>query len=435
MKNTTVMLIIFGLFFMLISTCGGRDKSPIEVNTDTGGYDPGQNAAGYFTMLTLPSGGPFNMAEGMAVVDHDAPEARISCDFATLIDTASLNSAFNLESTDGNSVALDFDWNLGTYSSVDIRPGIDLSHNTTYIFTINPEQLSNVAGDKLDVDGDETGGEIPDDNIRLRFTTVQEGDTLPGQPVPETYDDIPPRVISDLYYLLDADSIVTIHWMDVSLAVDIVDYYYDPDGSQLQKALAETMFHSNSVILREGATKTSVPGNVFYDDDSTSTTYLRLTFDPSQNLAAGELYEFVLKAQLILDDNGNKLNNTDDRISAFVTTNMTSDSSIIVEDVISPAVSHFSDNGPTFTVTFTEEIDVSTINAATITVETYSGDPNSGNFVVGRVANGGAPTGFATTVTFHPNNPDWNSGYVTIRSSIRDLAGNRKGFDSSYYWQ
>jgi len=432
MKNAFSLIAVFALLMLVISGCGKREASPVEAATDASNYQPGHNAAGYYTLVMGPAGGPFSQPAGMAVVDHNALEALIVCQVATLLDVTSLAEGFTLVSTDGDEVALDFAWILSPETSLDIRPAVDLEYNTTYIFTLAANSLLSASGDMLDSDGDFIGGESPDDDIVLRFTTMEEGGT-PGTPVPMTDDNLQPAVISSLYYLLEPDSVISIHWMDLSVAIDIIDLAYDESGAFITKPLSPGIFNSTTVILRDEATGTPVAGDISYDDDTTSTTYTRVKFDPDSELAAGQSYQLVLKAQLITDDAGNKLSTTTDPIYTFTTINATSDSSIVVEDITRPAIDLFSNNGPTFTIRFTEEINPATINGATVSVW-YLGEPNVGSYEIGRVVSGGSPTGYATTVTFYPNNPLWSGDVVLIRSSIEDLAGNRKGTDEPRNW-
>lgn len=432
MIRTLTILLVLGLLLVPLFNCGKEDTTPVSPNTDVTALQPGQNARGYFTMSLAPSGGPFSLAVGMAVVEYDDPLAVISCGFATTIDTTTLANAFNLESSGGDNIDLVFTWVYGPITSINIRPAENLDHNATYIFSLLAAQLHNIAGDMLDVDNDHIAGESPDDNLRMRFTTVQEGGILPGEPVPETDDVLSPGFLTGLFYLIGEDD-VAIHWMDVSLGIYIADAYYDADGDFQIQALNEDVFNSSTIILREADTKTSVTGDISYDDASSSPTYYRLTFEPDDNLQAGKNYEFVLKAQQITDEEGNKLNDTGDIIYTFQTTNATHDSSVFVDDITPPTIDIFLDNGPTFTVEFSEEIDVTTISAATIVVS-YSEEYVPGSFIIDRVVRGGSPTGFATAVTFSPIDSDIYSGSVTIRTGIKDLAGNNMTSVVFYVW-
>ncbi|MCD6161121.1 MAG: Ig-like domain-containing protein [candidate division Zixibacteria bacterium] len=720
MKKILILLIIAGLMLLAVFSCNKRETNPIETNPDISDFNPGVNPLGYFDIVTEPTGGPLSRPEGMAVVDSDAPEAKIGCEFATRLDSATIDSAFSLVNTSGSEIALVYEFNFGPHTAVYIRPAADLDYNTTYILSISAALLKNEAGDMLDVDGDGVGGETPDDNLSCRFTThfqgdsfsdrdnddvydgqvdsngdhvwedvnsegetigetfidespynniwddgevyvddnsngsydagerytdnnfdsaytanaenlddsnhndyadlgeffsdadgdsvwdaaesytdlnfngswdntelrydynsngiydVGDGDTyldietengicdyaepfvnanndsvagpayndtinylvphwnnaesvsggydynnngeydagtflIPdgaeawnpmsvdsrlvyyngnwvsrrfcgfaeeftdanndsiwnpadefidiisngvwdaapevlttdvngdgmydtayaGIPVPQTDDDIPPAIIRNAYYLI-GDNEVSTKWLDVSIAIDIADSAYDAAGNRIQQALPSAAFDATNVILRDDAAKVPVECAISYDNVAASTTYLRLLINPTGNLAAGKAYEIVLKAQSITDAEGNKLLNTSDITYIFTTTNSTSDGNTVVDD-ITPPTETFTDNGPTFTIEFSEEIDVATISAATIAV-TYQGDPNSGRFVIGTVENGSSPTGLATTVTFYPNNSAWNSGEITVRSPIRDLAGNIKGNDTDYNW-
>ncbi|UCC78517.1 MAG: Ig-like domain-containing protein [Candidatus Zixiibacteriota bacterium] len=424
-------IIIIGLLLFSGLTCNERSTEFVGGTTDYGNYDPIQNPSGYFSAAIEPSGGPFSRPTGMAVIDNDSPEARILCEFNTQIDNSSLTDAFTLMSTGGENIPLEFYLSIGAVSSLTLWPGTDLEYNTTYILTLIAGNLLDVAGNNLDIDGDLVGGETPDDNIVLRFTTFN-ADSTAGSPVPNTSDDISPSILGNLYFLI-ADTIVAFRWMDVSLAVNISDYARDTLGNSYQLPLSPSEFDPLTVILRDSYTKTMVGGTIAYDDDSTSSTYLRLSYDPSSILAAGTDYELVLKAESIADAAGNKLDNTSDIIFNFTTIDRTSDSSIIVDDVIPPSVLSFSNNGPSFTIFFTEEIDVSTINPATISVS-INNSPNDGSLLVELFARPQSPTGYATQVTFYPNDPNQTGDMVIVRGMIADWTGNIKGDIDIYYW-
>jgi hypothetical protein len=424
-------LLIIGLLLSSGFTCSERSTEFVGGTTDYGNYGPDQNPSGYFNAIIEPSGGPFSRPVGMAVVEVDAPEARIICEFDTRIETSSLTEAFSLMSTDGENVPLNFNFTIGSVSSVNLRPDRNLDYNTTYIFTLTAGDLYDVAGNNLDIDGDMVGGEVPDDNIVRRFTTFNS-DSTAGTPVPNTDDDIPPSVLGNLYFLI-ADTVVAFRWMDVSLAVNITDYARDTLGNSYQLPLSPSEFNSSTVILRDSYTKTMVGGTIIYNDDSTTASYLRLSYDPSSILAAGTDYELVLKAESISDAAGNKLNTTDDIVFNFTTIDRTSDNSIIVDDVIPPSVLSFVNNGSSFTIFFTEEIDLSTINLATISVS-IDNRPNDGSLLVELFARPQSPTGFATQVTFYPNDSNQTGDMVIVRGAIADWAGNIKGDIDTYYW-
>lgn len=723
MKKILILMTIAGLMLIAIFSCNKRETNPIETDPDISDFNPGVNQAGFFDIVTEPTGGPLSLPEGMAVIDSDAPEAQIGCEFATRLDSATIDSAFSLVNSDGAEVALEFEFNFGPHTVVYIRPTANLAYNTTYILSISAALLKNEAGDMLDVDGDNVGGETPDDNLSYRFTTHFQGDsfndidndgiydgqvdsngdhiwedvnsegetigetftdefpynntwdngesyiddngndsydagerytdinpdsvfnaeaedfeddnqngyadlgeffndadgdstwddaesytdlnfngdwdntelrydhngngvynvgdgdtyvdietvngvcdyaepftnangnsgpgpasdsmgtyydvpiwddaedvlggydynsngeydagtflvpdsaeawnpssvntksvfidgnwyTIPfcgfaedftdansdlvwnpadefidiisngvwdaapedltvdvnsdgmydtayaGIQVPQTVDDLPPVITRNLYYLIDNNEVNT-RWVDVSIAIDVADSAFDNAGGRIEQALPSSAFDAANVILRDDFTKASVECAISYDNVATSATYLRLLINPTGNLAAGKIYELLLKAQLITDAEGNKLNNTQDVSFTFSTTNSTSDGTVIIDDITPPEVDDFVDGGGTFTVEFSEEIDVSTISAATIEVTDNNGNHKVGRFVIGTMENSSSPTGLATTVTFYPNNPNWTNGTVKVKSPIKDLAGNIKGSDSLYSW-
>jgi hypothetical protein len=718
MTNKIYIILIMTLCAGILATCGGRETNPVEGTTDTGEYNPTANPAGYFDLITAPSGGPFDRAAGMAVVDHEDPRARISCEFATVLDTAYIDSAFSLVTSAGVDAEIQFEVEIGNNTRINITPVNDLSYNTTYILTLSSALLMNAAGDMLDVDGDKIGGETPDDDIVLRFTTHYQGDAfddrdnddtydnlvdsngdhvwetsgvgeaftderpynnvwnpgetytdangngsydagerftdnngdgdynsnaealvdtvningyadlgeffvdnnndsawtdaetytdvnsnsewddtelrfdrdgdglydpadgdtysdvetvngicdyaepfintdgdsvqgpawdstmtnywvphwddaepvnvvydfdndgeydagvyllpaggyafeptsvalrtvyrgttpenlrfmgftetftdanndliwnpedtfedhisngvwdmypetltvdlngngaydtaLAGTPVPPTADDLPPVVDGTGYFLIGQNIVGTV-WLDVTIAVDIHDSTYDASGNKVMQGLPSDVFDTSTVILRDVDTKTSVPGTIAYVAQKTSAFYTRLTFDPESNLAAGKDYELVLKAQQIADTAGNKLNDTADLEFQFTTGDRTSDGSVVVDD-ITPPTSTFDGHAAYFDVYFSEEIDVTTINSASISVTTAGGDPISGSLVITRFDELTAPTGFATMVSFYPLDPNSTSGTVTVKGTIKDLAGNLKGADSQYNW-
>ncbi|MBD3169931.1 MAG: hypothetical protein GF307_10645 [candidate division Zixibacteria bacterium] len=718
MKNKILAIVIFVLSLAILFSCGSRENNPVSVNTDTGGYTPGANPAGSYDIITAPSGGPFALAEGMAVVDHTDPDAVIFCEFATALDTVYADSAIIMITSSGDTVDIDFGFGIGTNTTINITPAADLSYNTTYILMVKSAMLKNKSGDLLDIDGDGIGGETPDDDLAFRFTTHYQGDdfddfdlddtydnlvdsngdhvwetsgvgeaftderpynnrwdsgesytdangngvydrgeryfdnnndstynstaeplvdsvnrngwadlgeffidsnndstwndeetytdangngewddtelrydhdgdglydpadgdtysdtetvngmcdyaeafvnadndsaagpardstgvryqvphwddaedvnplydhdndgeydagvfmvpagayafdtasvgrrlvhyngnwqnmyyvgfsetftdsnsdsvwnpadtfedhiangiydAIPetllvdvdsdgqydapeaGTPVAPTDDNLPPAVVSGTYYLINGNTVSTV-WLDVTIAVDIADSTYDASGNKIQQALPSGEFDSTTVVLRDQDTKTMVPGTVGYDNISTSQSYLRLSFDPESNLAAAKTYELVLKAEQIADTSGNKLHNTGDVIYTFTTSDRTSDGSVIVDDTTPPNMVNYTDNGNSFTVNFSEELDVSTINAATIVV-TWQGSPNAGSYVIERYAEASAPTGFAHRVTFYPLDTSRAGDYTVVKGAIKDLAGNRIGTDTNFNW-
>jgi hypothetical protein len=428
-KKILALTIIVGCLLIsatIFISCAEVTPTAIEGETRTYDYDPGSNPAGFFDMTIAPSGGPFDRPPGTALVDHDTIESRITCEFSTRIDTLTLATAFTLEDTSGTEVDLNFAWAIGANSLININPAADLDHNTTYILSLEASALRNEAGDMLDMDGDEIGGETPDDDRTYRFTTIQADSTTPGVVMPQTDDVLAPVVVGDPLFIVDNDTVL-VKYLDVSVALKIVDRYYDDNGGILRRELSASEFTSSTVILREYNSKSPVTGVITYADST-------LMFNPAANLDAGTQYELVLKAQQITDDAGNKLSRTGDLSYSFTTYDRTYDGSIIIDDITPPTVADTDPFSDRFAIDFSEEIDPTSINAATIVV-TYNGRPNPGGLVISRYVRGSSPTGFATTVTFYPNNPDWHGTQVVVKASIKDLAGNRKGSDSSYSWQ
>jgi len=187
------------------------------------------------------------------------------------------------------------------------------------------------------------------------------------------------------------------------------------------------MFTTSTVLLLDRMTKEAVPGTVSYDSVDASSLYPNppyfwsAAFHPTGNLLPGHDYIFVLKAQEIMDDAGNKLNTSNDILYYIRTTGTTADGTVLQEDVTRPDVNLFDDFGQELYIYFSELIDPATINASTIEM-THNWEPYAGYFEITSWNNGGDP---ATLVIFHANTYYSSGNYASVKSwVIKDLAGN-----------
>lgn len=423
MKRYIIPFLVAGLAIFLIFSCATRETNPVSPDTDISEFEPDANPQGFFNLTAYPNGGPLDAPVGEAVIDNDDPEARISMAFDTRMDEATMSAGITLTTTGGSSVALDFSYSLGSITTVSVRPAADLSHNTTYIFSVKGDLLANEAGDNLDVDGDEVAGESPDDYLTYRFTTIDE-DGFPGVPEVNTTDDLPPDVGAVEFFLPDVNgddsTLDVVAYVDANIRWFVYDYYRDELGATELGGLPASRFTTSTVIVRDFVTKEGVAGTVTYDSVDTS-PYWRVAFNPSSNLLPGHDYEIVLKAQEITDAAGNKLDETGDLSNPFRTIGMTSDGTVSKEDITPPTVVSSYDGGSYLYIDFSEEIDPATINAASIEM-THNEEPYAGYFEITIREWAGSPV---TRVVFRPFTvyPSGNKAYVRPWM-IKDLAGN-----------
>jgi len=309
-------------------------------------------------------------------------------------------------------------------TNVLVKPTTDFNNNTTYILKLDASVITDIAGNKMDNDGDNIPGESPDDDRTERFVTIKSDGSIGEFKVPP--DDKNPARITGMYYL-DGDSVVTKVTSDISIAVNIIDSTYkDTVGFPIiTRGVNGATVNINTIILREKQSGTLVPGNVgYFSSPITDPKFGRAKFNPSGSLTKGLWYKFEVYGS-IADAAGNKLEPTS--TIAYEAT------FCYVSDINFPNVTTFDSNptDPYFVVTFDKEMNPSTITGATITL-TDNGDLIPGVIEIGRIVDA---TGIKTTVIFAPTDgASYPGATVWISRTVKDTGGYMMHYDYYDTW-
>ncbi len=166
---------------LLISTliligCGKKDNSPLSYDTNEDDLSP-NNTDKTPVKLTEFGGGPWLAGLGVGEWPYEATASELVIFFTFNSQMNPNKLGFKLTHRATNQeVATTQNWDIGVQSTVYISPSADLTPNCTYIVELIAAETEDVAGNMLDTDNDNIGGEAPDDNLIVMFTTLQEGD-------------------------------------------------------------------------------------------------------------------------------------------------------------------------------------------------------------------------------------------------------------------
>ena len=267
------------------------------------------------------------------------------------------------------------------------------------------------------------------DSIPEQWIKDQDGDgildpAMPGTPEPLLEDTLAPYLASGIYYVLDDGTVVGTPWIDVNIAIDVLDRTFDVDGSIIDQGVDENTVNNQTVKLFEKHSGEEVEGSVSYDNEGGSSTFGRILFAPDGNLKPGT--EYVLRLYGVIADNvGNKLKETANIEYTFTTADRSSDGSEVAEDVTPPYVESWGSNSSyEVYIVFSERIDHSTVGPATIYADVDLA------YDIVDFEDGGK---FKTKVILHRRDEDSFAGVtIYVTGAIKDLAGNIKGYLSTH---
>jgi len=190
-KTPVLTSLVIALSLLLLFTgCPKKDTNPVAPGTDDSNYRPGytdQNPVTYY-LADPQGGGPFVLSPS-ALIDHTNPQTWIYINFEGRMDPSNVDIKVTNVST-GGDLALEFVWSIGGVSTLILKPTANLTVNATYALQVNAAGTKDVAGNMLDFDGDNVGGESPDDNLVERFTTHRDGDEFIDIDYDSVYDNI-----------------------------------------------------------------------------------------------------------------------------------------------------------------------------------------------------------------------------------------------------
>lgn len=408
MKKLTILFLVITLIF---AGCAKKDISPLSPDTDVIGSDSNPVE---FTVSGIEE------TDSMGV-DPEEEASWIYVHFNDVIDENS--TGIKVEETDGDEVSYDMEWEIsGGQTDLTMKPQDELDYNTTYIIRVIGSEVSDNKGNNLDLDGDEVGGEEPDDNYAKVFQTCNSDGTDGDWPwLMEDY--FYPTINTSLYAVLGG-SYEPYYWTDVDLAIDVTDQTWASDTTMVPAGVDVNTVNENTVILieRDSGDQVAV-SDIDYEADTSNTDFGRITLKPDENLKPGTWYTFKLLGE-IADEAGNKLdkNNVVAFEEEFLTMSSDHDSSSVADDVIPPSIDNWIDGYSYFEVEFSEKLDETTVNASTIYL-IDGGERVPGGLTV-MIEDG------KTVVRFTPSQVYVN-GTAYVTGEIKDVAGNKKGDTST----
>ncbi len=342
--------------------------------------------------------------------------------FNDVIDT-SATTGITVETTGGSNVPLALEWNIsGGLTDLILKPQSAYDFNTTYILRIIGAGVIDIAGNALDIDGDNKKGEAVDDDIILPFRTFKSDSTVGDPPI--IFEDTLAPMLLGGYFLRRGDTVSGNLFMDGKIAVEIIDRTIDPtDTSIAIIGLPSSAITESTVRLIESLSGAEVSlSSVTYVADTADDNFGRVTLTPASDLLPATSYKLQVLGS-IADAAGNKLNKVNFLAAeySFTTLATDEDSTYVAGDLTPPTVTDWNWNMSSFEVEFSEMIDESTITLSTV----YLTGGIEGVLSVRRVID-------HTVVTFTIKDGGSVVGETAwVSAEIKDLAGNRMGVNVS----
>jgi hypothetical protein len=403
-------LILFLIVSLIVISCTEKDTSPLgPTTTDVSTSEDNPVEISFGQSLT---------AQDSVAVNPNDPGSWIYLRFNDIIDTSNTTGIRISTTTEGTYVPITLEWDVsGGETDLNIKPQGNFQFNTTYVLRITGNEVVDVYGNTLDLDGDGKEGEAPDDNLIIPFQTFRSDSTVGDPPV--IFDDtLAPLLTSGLYFLRRGDTVTANAWTDAKLAVDIIDLKINSaDSTIIIVGVPSSSLNGNTIKLLERDSGNEVGTSISYVGDNTDPDFGRVKITPTNDLLPGTYYKLQLLGS-IDDARGNKLNKVNYLAAEFLFKTLASDedSTSVKKDITPPDIAGWSSSGSSFEVTFTERIDPETISSATI----YISSGMEGFLSVREVLN-------YTVVRFTSKSGGSVSGNTAVvTADIKDLAGNRK---------
>lgn len=312
-------------------------------------------------------------------------------------------------------------WEYGSTVSMQIlKPSGNLIPNQTYVVVFNGSGIRDAYGNKLDIDDDGVMGEPRDDNFYVRFSTRKD-DGTPSVWKPIREDLSAPYIFLNPFPMHPTDTTVAlVSWCyDARICVSIRDMKPDTLGGTLRSTLDPTTVNNTNIKLFDKLTGQEVSGTLSYQSDTAVAQWGRILFTPASNLTPGKAYLFRLYGDALRDPSGNKLNKIHPGFveCEFTVVNLKSNyTDTLPGDYVKPSVTGWGDASLP-EITFSEVVDKSTINPATIICT--DGTPLTFDIMDKYV--GGKNV---TVVYIRRTNGSTMAGKTIKVRGVKDLAGN-----------
>ena len=421
MRKKLVFLLPVLLLLVLSLSCARKDLSPYEADTN---HDAA-NAS--IAVLNLDVSGRLidnNLAVG---TDPEDQTSWITIMFSNNMEGGNVDVHVYEYTTSGIDDEVEFtkEWDHGTFGSVLLlKPADDLDYNQNYVLKINASGTYDRYGKKLDKDGDEVGGETPDDDYLFYFVT-RKSDGSNGDAIPWIEDTLTPVVTSGVS-TTDGSSIYGTLYFDFSICIKVEDRTYNSGGTVVYDDIDDNTVNENTVKVLDYYTGQEVKGSVSYNKDNTSPLYRYVIFEPDDQFQPDHKYILRLYAD-IKDEAGNKLWETFPYIDYTFTTFYQDHNGDTLEiDFRSPYIINYQRDGVYGKIYFNEPIDHNTVGPATI----YATSGRQLTYQVGEVMYNGKLV--SVVVVSRVDGHNISGTTVRITGAIKDLAGNLKGSTSTH---
>ncbi|MCD6277086.1 Ig-like domain-containing protein [candidate division WOR-3 bacterium] len=416
MRRKLVFLLPVLLLLVLSVSCARKDLSPYEADTD-------HDAADMSTaVLNLDVTGRLiddNVAVG---TEKDDPTSWITIMFSNNMEGGNVDVHVYEYTKSGIDDEVEFtkEWDHGSFGSVLLlKPADDLDYNKNYVLKINASGTFDRYGKKLDKDGDEVGGETPDDDYLFYFVT-RKSDGSDGDAIPWIEDTLTP-VVSSGVRSTDGSNTFTTLYFDYRICIKIEDRTYDTTGAIIDTFIDDETVNENTVKVLDYYTGEEVSGSVTYNEDNSSSLNRYVIFKPDDDFQPDHRYILRLYAD-IKDEAGNKLWETDPYIDyIFTTSDQDHNGDTLEIDFRPPYIVDYQRDGVYGKIYFSEPIDHNTVGPATI----YATSGMQLTYQVGEVMYNGKLVSVVFVSRVDGNNIAGTT--VRITGAIKDLAGNLKG--------
>jgi hypothetical protein len=329
-------------------------------------------------------------------------------------------------------------WSIGPDQSVlTVTLPTPLDTNSTYLFKMTASTFVDVDGNMLGRDGDNIGGESPDDDFVGSFHTRTLNYNDPNDPATGlklVVDNVAPSFTQILYYEDTANALVTIVNNAVAIPVNATFWFRGTD--QIVNADSSAV---NSVVNLNWNALTGAFALYKLPDSSpvaitaspnadpvVTYTYTSLSIKPNSDLTPGVQYLMRVDLTKIVDAAGNKVVSNENSATRYFTRRFTAgnirlDGSQVLTDGTPPTVSWYRNGTAYGQLSFSESVNLSGLTSDNITVLDANNHEIPAVLEIVNVWNGDIPF---TQVTVTPDKASV-AAYVHVKMfNITDLAGN-----------
>ena len=422
--SLATLLLITGAFFF--SGCSKAENEAVSATSPSFSKPAEVKVVDGFSSMS----GLIYTRRNTATVPTNIDSALIVYSFAAQM-TASATVELR-KVADNSIIPVTLSWNVGHgYSTLTAHPTSALEPEKLYWIKLSGSSITDTYGNRLDLDGDDVGGETVDDDYEFYFVTYNNSGAagVPTDPAVLVVDREAPAISGGLFCWINTASVpATNIYVDAPFYLRLTDQNLLLDRSDYDAVTGYAgTINDSKIWLINNETKVKIACTITFGNDPDATYGISnstVRIQPAANLEPGKTYQVVIKENAIMDAAGNKMDTDDGLGQSLSYYPITTDDSLVgggvVRNDITPPAFTFS--AVSMKIIFTERVTPATLNGSTIWYK--DGANVERPFVISvftEYTNSGAPV---TVVHLTPEaGHDTGTLYVNLRK-ISDLNGN-----------